>query len=319
MELLKELYKTYSPSGNEKRMRKFISSWVKSNVPEATIKRDELGNLYITKGTCATYPCVCAHIDQVQKIHSKDFNCYVADGIIFGYSKTNKRQEGLGADDKNGIWVALKCLERFDVIKCAFFVGEELGCVGSDKADMTFFENCRFVLQCDRRNGDDLITSIGGWTQLCSTEFLADIDYAKFGYKEESGMMTDVEALKNHGLSVCALNISCGYYSPHTDHEVTIFSELENCLHFVEHIIEKCDRVYPHMDFELSYAQDYELEEEKMDVESIIETHLHYYPTATKEEVMRSLDGMYFYLSHDEVVDIIDEVKKRMYATDNAI
>jgi hypothetical protein len=36
--------------------------------------------------------------------------------------------EGLGADDKNGIWIALQCLKKYDTVKVAFFVSEEVGC-----------------------------------------------------------------------------------------------------------------------------------------------------------------------------------------------
>ena len=50
MKLLKELFKIYSPSGNEKKMRKFIKWWIKNNVPEATVTTDPIGNIYVVKG-----------------------------------------------------------------------------------------------------------------------------------------------------------------------------------------------------------------------------------------------------------------------------
>ena len=86
MKLLKELFKIYSPSGNEKKMRKFIKWWVRNNIPEATIKTDQTGNIYVTKGEAETYPCLAAHIDQVQKIHSKDFEAIETKDIIIGFS-----------------------------------------------------------------------------------------------------------------------------------------------------------------------------------------------------------------------------------------
>ena len=151
----------------------------------ATVTTDSNGNLLVTKGRATEYPCVVAHMDQVQDTHSKDFRAVETKDYILGFSLNNKQQEGLGADDKNGIWVALKCLQRYDNIKCAFFMGEEIGCVGSSAVDLSFFDDCRFVLQCDRRNGNDLITSVMG--ELCSDEFLADTDYEKYGYKETHG------------------------------------------------------------------------------------------------------------------------------------
>ena len=79
-----------------------------------------------------------------------------------------------------------------------------------------------------------------GWTSLCSPGFLKAAGYKKFGYKETHGMMTDVQELKERGLQVSCINLSCGYYEPHTDHEFTIKKDLMNCLSLVEHIIENC-------------------------------------------------------------------------------
>lgn len=244
MELLKKLYSIHSMSGQEGAMRKFVKNYVKQNIKGATVRQDH-GNIYIVKGESETYPCVAAHLDQVQKKHSPDFKVFEYNGVLFGFSAQYGRQEGLGADDKNGIWVALKCLERFDAMKVALFWGEETGCEGSSVADMGFFKDCRFVLQADRRNGGDLITDISG--PICSDEFIEDIsEIAKGrGYKETSGLMTDVETLADNGLGLSAINFSCGYYNPHTDTEITYLPELENCLGFAVDIIEKCTKVYP--------------------------------------------------------------------------
>lgn len=177
MELLKQLYKIHSPSGNERAMKKFIRRYVRKHIPGAKTRTDKMGNLYIIKGIAQTYPCIVAHIDQVQRERSQDFTSIETKELIFGYSPRNRRQEGLGADDKNGIWIALRCLEKYATLKVAFFVEEETGCRGSSQADMDFFRDCRFVIQPDRREYQDLITTIG-WTELCSDEFLkAEQDY----------------------------------------------------------------------------------------------------------------------------------------------
>lgn len=105
-------------------MRTFVKQHVSKNIPDAVIEQDAIGNLYITRGISEDYPCVVAHLDQVQKIHSRDFRVIETRDIIFGYSPSKRQWEGLGADDKNGIWIALQCLARYDVIKIAFFVGE---------------------------------------------------------------------------------------------------------------------------------------------------------------------------------------------------
>lgn len=173
-------------------------------------------------------------------------------GLYFGYSVEKKSPVGIGADDKNGIWVALKMLLKFKALKVAFFVGEEIGCVGSSKADMTFFENARFVIQCDRKGGSDFI-NIANSTELCSNEFINAIGIENFGYKKANGFTTDVYKLKTKGLKVCCVNLSCGYYNPHTEKECTVIDELRNCRNLVEHIIRNLTEVWPH-EYKPSYG-----------------------------------------------------------------
>lgn len=242
-ELLKDLYCIHSKSGSEKRMRRFIKKWIKNNVPEAGVTQDQTGNLYITKGDAGSYPCLCAHMDQVQDFHPLDFMCVETDEVIFGYSPKMRKQCGLGADDKNGLFIALSCLQEYDILKCAFFVGEEIGCVGSGKADMEFFKDCRFCVQIDRRDNGDMVTSISG--QICSEDFIDAARAEEYGYAPSYGLMTDVEALHENGVGISCINLSCGYYAPHTDNEFTSKPDLEKCHAFVCHLIEDCTATYP--------------------------------------------------------------------------
>lgn len=245
MELLKSLYEIYAPSGGEKKIKRFIKHWVKDNIPDAIIRADNNdGNVYIVRGESETYPCIVAHLDQVQDKHSSDFKAVETEDIIFGYSPRNKRREGLGADDKNGIWIALQCLQEFGAIKVAFFVGEEIGCIGSRRCDISWFSDCRFVIEPDRRGDRDLITNISG--AICNEEFEACSCYNDYGYKPTSGTMTDVLELSERGIGLSCINLSCGYYDPHTDDEYTVKEDLLNCLEFVKNIIRNCREVYHH-------------------------------------------------------------------------
>ena len=242
-ELLKSLYKVFSPSKNEGKMRRFIKRHVNGNIPGVTISHDKAGNLYLTKGVSESYPCICAHMDQVQHLHPKDFECVEGDDVIFGYSKKTRSQCGLGADDKNGLFIALECLASYDVMKCAFFVGEEIGCVGSGSADMEFFKDCRYCIQIDRRGNGDMVTDI--YNRMCSDDFIADAAPEEYGYSLCNGAMTDVAELFENGVGISCINLSCGYYAPHTDNEYTSKSDVQKCYDFVCHIIEDCTRTYP--------------------------------------------------------------------------
>ena len=233
-------------------MRRFIKRHIKNNIPAAVVTQDAHGNLFVTKGEAESYPCLCAQMDQVQHLHPTDFVCIEDQGVIFGYSPKQHKQCGLGADDKNGIFIALQCLEHYDVLKCAFFVGEEIGCVGSHAADIEFFADCRFCAQIDRRGNSDMVTSIS-FGSICSEEFAKAADCETYGYAVSTGLMTDVEALRCNGVTVSCINMSCGYYEPHTDHEFTVVEDVKKCHVFVCHLIEHCTSVYPHKEDDYEY------------------------------------------------------------------
>lgn len=235
MRRLIELYNISSPSRKEKRMSAYVMAELKKM--GVSCRKDRTGNIYAVKGKAATYPCVVAHLDEVHDNETGSYGAYiVADEMVVGYDRVRKCQTGIGADDKNGIWICLRMLERFKKMKCVFFVGEEIGCVGSHKVNMDFFRDCRFVIQCDRKGNSDMVTNING-TPLCSDAFIKAIKPEEHGYSESCGMLTDVLTLKQRGLSVSCINLSCGYYNPHTDKEVTILADLMKCYEFVRHII----------------------------------------------------------------------------------
>jgi len=241
MELLKRLYEVSSPSNDEKDMFDFIEEWC---IMHYVSYEEHKWGMTITKGISETYPCIVAHMDEVHAKHNGK-RIINTDGIVFGYDVAECKQCGIGADDKNGIWVALKMLERLDAVKVAFFVGEEIGCVGSSACDMKFFDDCRFVLQCDRKNGGDFISD-AGWTELCDDDFVKKCQIERFGYHKEQGLMTDVMTLKERGLQVACANLSCGYYNPHMASEYTDLKQLQNCLDFVEWICKNVTDVCRH-------------------------------------------------------------------------
>jgi hypothetical protein len=160
---------------------------------------------------------------------------------ITGFNTIAMKQTGIGGDDKVGIFIALSCLMKYDNIKIAFFRDEEVGCQGSYDADLEFFNDCSFVLQCDRRGNKDFVTTASG-VELSSYHFQNSIQdiLTTHGYTFSSGMMTDVMALKENGLRTSCANISCGYYNPHMENEYVNVPDVMNCLSLVCSIIEKC-------------------------------------------------------------------------------
>ena len=247
MNLLHRLYRISSPSGHETLMMNFIRSRL-DNLGVAHFT-DRAGNIYATKGKAKSYPCIISHTDEVHRFHENGYRVMQSKSkgskIIFGFNYLKRSHYGIGADDKNGIWICLKSLEDFNVMKCVFFVSEEVGCQGSSQAKMKFFNDCRYVLQCDRKGNGDIVTRYCG-NALCSEEFLQDANPEKFGYAPSEGLITDVITLKNKGVKISCVNLSCGYYLPHTPNEFTCVEDLMNCYSFVGHIIRNCNKIYKH-------------------------------------------------------------------------
>ena len=117
MELLKSLYAINSKSGSEAEIKAFILECL-SDV-ELTIEEDDFGNLFITKGVAESYPAVTAHIDEVH--YPSERMVVVDEDIIYGVDGSGERV-GIGADDKNGVWIILKLLHQKPILKIALFV-----------------------------------------------------------------------------------------------------------------------------------------------------------------------------------------------------
>ena len=240
--LLKQLYQINSKSGSEDQIAEFILEFIANNHKGVSVEYDTTGNIYITKGKAEKYPVIAAHLDQVGS-YKGEISIFRRENIMIGIG-ANGKQVNLGADDKNGIWIALELLRTEPILKVVLFPGEEIGCVGSNACNMSFFDDAKFVIQCDRRNGHDFIHTAGCVT-LCDSSFPSPQLKQKYGYVNTTGLMTDVQTLKKRGLNVACCNLSCGYYNPHLDTEYTDIGELINCLQFVREIVQTVEHT-PH-------------------------------------------------------------------------
>lgn len=244
MNLLYQLYSIYAPTGREWPMICFVRDYLEREVPSAAVMMDDWGNLYITKG-CPDggYPTLCCHLDQAQKVHSEDFEVRDNGGVLTGLSR--QAQEGLGADDKNGIWVCLQALKQCERLKVFMSVGEEKGCWGSNRADMRFFADSLYILEPDCKGGEEIRTLLKG-VPCASSEFEAALSAEDFGYVITEGKTTDILPLTLSGAGVSCANIPVGYHNPHKDDEYCVVEELNRCLDFVLKTVGRLKERYPH-------------------------------------------------------------------------
>ena len=239
MELLKSLYRINSKSGNEKAIKDFMLGLLAGI--ELVVEEDTFGNIFITKGVAKSYPCVTVHLDEVHLPTERDI---VVDGdVIYAVDAVGERV-GIGADDKNGLWIINHLLHTKPVLKVALFVqeerdGEMAGCRGSKACSLSFFNDVRYVLAVDRKGNNEVVTVGKGDICLCDYDFIPNDLLQKYNYVCVDGGRTDVVALKERGLQIPCCNISCGYYNAHKPDEYTVFAHLVTSLTFVSDVIDR--------------------------------------------------------------------------------
>jgi hypothetical protein len=197
-----------------------------------------------------------AHLDQVHD-DQKYYRIIQDDDVLFGWN--GKTQVGCGGDDLVGVWLAIEVLIERPYAKVAFFVDEEVGCVGSSAADISFFADSAFILQGDRNQYTyDWINHTNG-VDVSTDEFDAAVSkiMAGYGYSFNDGSITDVGELVVNGAGCCAANIACGYHHAHSDKEIVYISEADNCLNLILDVIEQMGYQRWEMDTPVPYYGKY--------------------------------------------------------------
>ena len=229
--------RTY-PHGTEKELYHLL--------PE--LETDEFGNRYVQIGEEPT-TMFASHLDTVHRD-----NVAVTHVLDGDFIKTDGKSI-LGADDKAGVTVMLYMMEHKVPGLYYFFLGEEVGCVGSKKLS-DYYKNkkkpeyIKKVVAFDRRGTDSVITFQGG-ARCCSEEFgnalSAALNEASkkvedndtiFNYKTDpTGVYTD--SAQFMPIYAECTNISVGYYSEHTH------TERQNIKH-----LDKLAKACVHVDWE---------------------------------------------------------------------
>jgi hypothetical protein len=197
------------------------------------LQKDEFGNLFIKIGESDVM--FTSHLDTATSTVTTVTHVF-DDKII----KTDGKSI-LGADDKAGVTIMLYMIENKIPGLYYFFLGEEVGCVGSRKVANVQkekkIEGINKVISFDRRGTDSVITFQSS-RRCCSDKFGEELSKqlnltdSSFSYKNDpTGVLTD--SIQFIDIYPECTNISVGYYSEHT------FSERQDINHLIK-LAEAC-------------------------------------------------------------------------------
>jgi len=209
------------------------------------MQKDEWGNYFYKVGDSRSI--FAAHLDTVSKEYVTV--THVFDGDLI---KTDGKTT-LGADDKAGITVLLWMIKNNVPGLYYFFIGEEVGCIGSGKAAKSmdfshinpvpksgFYKgNYDRIISFDRRDVGSVITFQSS-SRCCSDDFADALcqelnQTRKMSYKKDTGGVYTDSAEFTHLVPECT-NISVGYYKEHT------VTESQDIIHLTN-LAEACIKV----------------------------------------------------------------------------
>ena len=187
------------------------------------LQKDKHGNYFYKIGESRTI--FASHFDTA---------CKDSTGVVHVIEGDMIKTDGksiLGADDKAGVTIMLHMMSNNIPGLYYFFIGEEVGCVGSKLASKyePFKGKYDRIISFDRRDVSSVITHQSS-TRCCSDEFGNQLakELNKSGLKyeiDDTGVYTDSAEFVDI-IPECT-NLSVGYYREHTHTESQNIKHLE--------------------------------------------------------------------------------------------
>lgn len=175
-----------------------------------------------------------AHMDTV---HKEQCTTVIRTGNIFS------SPQGIGGDDRCGIFIIANLVKEYH---CSVLLleDEESGTVGARKFTKTDYINnldVNFMIEFDRKGNNDAVF------YSCDNKDFTDYVLDNTGYKLASGSWTDISVLMPAS-KLCGVNLSCGYYNPHTVSEYVNYDEMMDTISAAEVLIKaECEKPFEYV------------------------------------------------------------------------
>lgn len=147
--------------------------------------------------------------------------------------------DGLGADDRAGIYIILKILQTNLRPTIIFTEDEEIGGIGASKLVKNFPKpptDLKYLIQLDRRNDNDAVFYDCG-----NVDFIKYIE--SFGFKYADGLFSDISIICPYW-NLAGVNLSVGYNNEHSYIETCNIKATERIFKKVYKILSRKNHKY---------------------------------------------------------------------------
>jgi hypothetical protein len=141
--------------------------------------------------------------------------------------------QGIGGDDRCGVYMILEIVKKYNC-SVLFCEDEESGGIGATKFTKTKLAQSlefNYIIEFDRMGCDDAV-----FYNCDNEEFEQFI--TKDYYRVAWGTFSDISVLAPF-FGCAAVNLSCGYYKPHTKSEYVVLSEMDESIYAACRILER--------------------------------------------------------------------------------
>lgn len=205
---------------SQKDLKKFVAKAL-----EATHESVHVGDGYVYAQ--GTFPVLLvAHLDTVHEHLPKTIMFNKQNGSL-------SSPQGIGGDDRCGVYMVLEVIKKYNC-SVLFCEDEESGGIGATKFTKTkLAKNLGFnyIIEFDRQGSNDAVF------YHCDNEEFERFITQDF-YKTAWGTFSDISILAPF-FGCAAVNLSCGYYSPHTKNEYVVLSEMDESIYAACSILER--------------------------------------------------------------------------------
>lgn len=207
---------------SQKELKKAMAQYLKAKYENVIFTKDYLvaiGDIPIA---------LVAHMDTVFKTPVSDLYYDQRKGVLWS-------PEGLGADDRAGVFAILKILQEGFRPSVIFTTDEEQGGLGASALAQIPcpIPNLKYMIELDRRGSNDCV-----FYDCYCPEFVNYVE--SFGFCEKWGSFSDISFLMDEWL-VCGVNLSIGYENEHSYTEQLFIGSLFDTIKKVKKMLSEKD------------------------------------------------------------------------------